>query len=94
MILALDAGDQSGHVPDSSPQVGLRQPISRIRFVGRRSRSMFESPKRLNGAHAKSLLRERLERQPSLSTLLELIPDGMNVRYPFTDLFWALFRRS
>jgi SAM-dependent methyltransferase len=51
--------------------------------------------KRLNGAHAKSLLRFKLGTGPSArlpSRLLELIPDRLEIPYPSEDLFWALYR--
>ncbi len=53
--------------------------------------------KRLNGAHAKSLLRYKL-RGTLGATLadaaLNLIPDGLTIPYPSADLFWALFHHS
>lgn len=52
--------------------------------------------KRLNAGHAMSLLRFHAagRRLGALATLAEsLVPDGLPVPYPFTDLFWALFRR-
>lgn len=51
----------------------------------------------LDGAHAKSLLRYRLE-QSALGKMLvpaiQLIPDRAKLRYPAEDLFWMLFQKK
>lgn len=52
--------------------------------------------KRMNGAHAKSLLRHKLSSSPTgrvLSFLATLVPDGTPLPYPFDDVFWAVFRK-
>lgn len=52
--------------------------------------------KQLNGAHAKSLLRHKLQATPALALLnrpLALIPDDFPLPYPAFDLFWSLFRK-
>ncbi|NJN31014.1 MAG: class I SAM-dependent methyltransferase [Synechococcales cyanobacterium RM1_1_8] len=56
--------------------------------------------KSLNGAHAKSLLRFKLEGQgwsrplaKLLSKLLHLIPDQLEIPYPAEDLFWVLYQK-
>lgn len=46
-------------------------------------------PKKISGAHAKSLLKYRL----GDNFLLKLIPDKLNFPYPSEDLFWALYRK-
>lgn len=51
--------------------------------------------KRLNGAHAKSLLRYKLRGAPGAAladVALGLIPDRLTIPYPSADLFWALFQ--
>jgi SAM-dependent methyltransferase len=68
-----------------SAQFGFRQ-VARGRPV-----------KRINGAHAKSLLQyklggSRLERFAAATA--GFIPDRISIPYPSEDLFWALFRRS
>ena len=47
-------------------------------------------PKKISGAHAKSLLKYRLGN----NFLLKLIPDGLNFPYPSEDLFWAIYRKK
>lgn len=52
--------------------------------------------KQLNGAHAKSLLRYKLQESPAFAWLnrpLALIPDEFPIPYPAFDLFWSLFRK-
>jgi SAM-dependent methyltransferase len=53
--------------------------------------------KRLNAAHAKSLLHYKLQ-DSRLAVIasrpLDLIPDHLSIPYPNYDLFWALFQRS
>lgn len=53
--------------------------------------------KRLKGAHAKSLIRYKLQGLP-LSSLLALpfalIPDGLTLPYPNFDLFWMLLQKK
>lgn len=53
--------------------------------------------KRLNGAHAKSLLRYKLQGLP-LATLLALpfalMPDRLTLPYPNCDLFWILLQKK
>ena len=46
-------------------------------------------PKKISGAHAKSLLKYRMGDSP----LLKLIPEKINFPYPSEDLFWALYRK-
>ena len=52
--------------------------------------------KRLNGAHAKSLLRYKAETS-ALGHVLALaasaVPDGLPIPYPSEDLFWAVYRK-
>ena len=47
-------------------------------------------PKKISGAHAKSLLKYRLGN----SFLLRMIPDRLNFPYPSEDLFWALYKKK
>ncbi|MEP6903181.1 MAG: class I SAM-dependent methyltransferase [Actinomycetota bacterium] len=47
-------------------------------------------PKKISGAHAKSLLKYRLGN----NFLLKLIPDKLNFPYPSEDLFWAIYRKK
>lgn len=47
-------------------------------------------PKKISGAHAKSLLKYRL----GDNFLLKLIPDKLNFPYPSEDLFWAIYRKK
>lgn len=53
--------------------------------------------KRINGAHAKSLLgyklRERAWSRP-LAALLQLLPDQLEIPYPAEDLFWGLYQKT
>jgi SAM-dependent methyltransferase len=49
--------------------------------------------KRLNGAHAKSLLRYKLG-DGLLSRALDVVPDRVEIPYPSEDLFWALYRKT
>jgi len=52
--------------------------------------------KRLNGAHAKSLLRYKLQANSAFAFLnrsLAVIPDDLPIPYPAFDLCWALFRK-
>jgi len=72
---------------------GLRRLVSEFGFeqvaIGR-------PRKRLNAGHAKSLLRFHAARNHfgAFATLADtLVPDRLILPYPFTDLFWALFRR-
>lgn len=50
----------------------------------------------LNGGHARSLVRYKLESGPGriAAPLLNLIPDGLPIPYPTLDLFWMLFRKA
>ena len=53
--------------------------------------------KRLNGKHAKSLVRYKLETMRGgkvLGSLLNVIPDHLQIPYPSFDLFWALYKRT
>jgi len=53
--------------------------------------------KRLNGAHAKSLLRYKLQTLPghqALTLPLALIPDRIAIPYPNFDLFWMLLQKQ
>lgn len=51
--------------------------------------------KNILALHAKSLLTYKTPAPllPIISTVLRAIPDGMKLRYPAEDLFWAIFRR-
>jgi SAM-dependent methyltransferase len=52
-------------------------------------------PKRILGAHAKTLLDYKLREWPlgaTLGRITKVIPDGAEIPYPAEDLFWALFR--
>lgn len=51
----------------------------------------------IEGAHAKSLLRYRLEGSrlgQLVAGAVGLIPDRISIPYPAEDLFWALYRKS
>ncbi len=51
----------------------------------------------INGAHAKSLLRYKLEssRLGKIAVrMLDVIPERLSIPYPAEDLFWALFQKS
>jgi 2-polyprenyl-3-methyl-5-hydroxy-6-metoxy-1,4-benzoquinol methylase len=51
----------------------------------------------ISGAHAKSLMRYKLENFPLRrisSSLLNLVPDRLNIPYPSEDLFWILLKRT
>jgi 2-polyprenyl-3-methyl-5-hydroxy-6-metoxy-1,4-benzoquinol methylase len=51
----------------------------------------------IGGAHAKSLLRYKLQGVPLeylFSRCLEWIPDTLTLPYPAEDLFWILFQKS
>lgn len=53
--------------------------------------------KRINGAHAKSLLRYKLEERAwsrPLASLLQLVPDQLEIPYPAEDLFWGLYQKT
>lgn len=53
--------------------------------------------KRLNAAHAKSLLAHKLRDSRArrlIATALRLVPDDLELRYPNEDLFWRLFRKA
>ena len=47
-------------------------------------------PKKISGAHAKSLLKYRL----GDNFLLKLIPDKLSFPYPSEDLFWAIYQKQ
>jgi SAM-dependent methyltransferase len=52
--------------------------------------------KRLSGAHAKLLLRPRLDHHPLgflVRPFLRFIDDGAELPYPAEDLFWGLYRK-
>lgn len=52
--------------------------------------------KELNGAHAKSLLRHKVQGTvvaPLCNRPLDLLPDKFPIPYPAFDLFWSLFRK-
>ena len=52
--------------------------------------------KDLNGAHAKSLLRHKVQGTAAATLFnrpLDLIPDEFPIPYPAFDLFWSLFRK-
>lgn len=51
----------------------------------------------LDGAHAKSLLRYRLQGTAigkAVELLLKLVPDRATIRYPAEDLFWILLQKE
>ncbi len=51
----------------------------------------------IQGGHAKSLIRHSCENHRwlrPLSPLASLLPDVLQIPYPFDDVFWALFRNS
>ena len=53
--------------------------------------------KRINGLHAKSLVKYKLETMAGgrmLGKLLNVIPDNLQIPYPSFDLFWVLYRRK
>ncbi len=52
--------------------------------------------KRINGAHAKSLLEYKLQSSPLAWLLngLKIIPDDLAIPYPTFDLFWILFQKK
>jgi SAM-dependent methyltransferase len=52
--------------------------------------------KRINGAHAKYLLEEKLQSLPRglLQGALKIIPDQLAIPYPTFDLFWMLFQKN
>jgi 2-polyprenyl-3-methyl-5-hydroxy-6-metoxy-1,4-benzoquinol methylase len=51
--------------------------------------------KRINGRHAKSLLKYKIENLPGAELLdrLMIVPDDTVIRYPAFDLFWILFQK-
>jgi len=52
--------------------------------------------KRINGAHAKTLLEQKLRQTPLRRALgaVKIIPDNLAIPYPSLDLFWALFQKN
>lgn len=53
--------------------------------------------KRLNGAHAKSLVGHKIADMPLSSVMragLKLVPDNLIIPYPAFDLFWGLYQRQ
>lgn len=53
--------------------------------------------KKINGAHAKSLLQHKLQGSKlgeMGARLIDLIPDGLTFPYPSYDLFWVLYKKS
>lgn len=60
-----------------------------LKTVGFEKIASGRPSKKISGAHAKSLLKYRLGKNP----LLKLIPDNFNFPYPSEDLFWALYRK-
>ncbi len=53
--------------------------------------------KKINGAHAKSLLQHKLQGSKLGEVgarLIDLIPDGLTFPYPSYDLFWVLYKKS
>lgn len=51
----------------------------------------------LKGAHAKSLVRYKLETSRlgrAGAGLLDIIPDGIRIPYPTFDLFWAIYQKQ
>lgn len=71
--------------------------ISRLgRQLGFRTVAQGRPSKWINGAHAKSLLRYKLQDSPlgrPLLPLLNLVPDGFALPYPAEDLFWILLQK-
>jgi SAM-dependent methyltransferase len=47
----------------------------------------------LNGAHAKSLVADKLKTS-ALRHLMTLVPDNLPIPYPNFDLFWGLYQRT
>lgn len=73
---------------------GLTQLVEQFEFT---KVATGKPDKRLNGAHAKSLVRYKLETIAGgkfLSRGLGIVPDDLQIPYPAFDLFWTLYRRS
>ncbi len=71
---------------------GLARLAGHFGFV---ERARGRPRKRLNGAHAKSLLRYKLRGTPGAAVAdvaLGLIPDHLTIPYLSADLFWTLFQ--
>lgn len=75
-------------------------PNSLSEFVGRYGMELVAQgrpPKKISGAHAKSLISYKLDGNPLAgigNTLLKVVPDEMILTYPAEDLFWAIFRKK
>lgn len=66
------------------------------REFGFRTVAQGRPQKWINAAHAKSLLRYKLQESPIsrwMIPLLNLIPSGLNIPYPAEDLFWILLKK-
>ncbi|MEM8808643.1 MAG: methyltransferase domain-containing protein [Cyanobacteria bacterium P01_G01_bin.38] len=66
------------------------------RQFGFRTVAQGRPAKWINGAHAKSLFRYKLQGSPlgkPLLPLLKLVPDGLAFPYPAEDLFWILLQK-
>ena len=67
-----------------------------VESFGLREVARGRPSKRLNAAHAKSLLRHVLGDSAwarPLHALAGLVPDRLNLPYPAEDLFWALYQK-
>jgi len=67
------------------------------RELGFRTVAQGRPQKWINAAHAKSLLRYKLQESPAsrwLIPVLNLVPDGLNIPYPAEDLFWILLKKA
>jgi len=72
----------------------LRKFLSRF---GMRMLAQGKPMKWLDGAHAKSLLGEKLGPSPIgklARACLKVVPDRLPIPYPSEDLFWAVFRKE
>lgn len=67
------------------------------REFGFRTVAQGRPQKWINAAHAKSLLRYKLQESSIgrwLIPLLNLVPSGLNIPYPAEDLFWILLKKA
>jgi hypothetical protein len=61
-----------------------------LQKIGFKKISSGRPPKKISGAHAKSLLKYRL----GDNFLLKLIPEKINFPYPSEDLFWTIYQKK
>jgi SAM-dependent methyltransferase len=76
-----------------SPE-GLSQLAAEFNF---REVARGRPSKWINGGHAKSLLRHKLDESRMsrpFARLVSLIPDGLSLPYPAEDLFWIIFQKA